>query len=274
MMVALVLARERRLQELQEEARTLRARTTTTQAALADVHARIAQVTGRLAELGDARVGWGDFNRVGPFSPEWGADRGRCIDRYYIEDFLERHAADIHGDVLEVHDADYTRQFGGARVHRSDVVDIDATNGRATVIADLRCASVIPADRYDCFIMTQTLHVIYEVRAVLSECRRILKPGGALLATLPCASRIAPEQGLDGDFWRFTPSATRRLFGEIFDPGHVEVRAYGNVLTNVAFLYGLACHELTRDEFEAHDPYFPLLISVRATKPIAGGSAE
>ena len=259
-----VLARERRLQALQEAARALHARNSTIEAALAEAHAGIAQVTSRLVALGRARVEWRDFDRAAPFSSEWGADRGRCIDRYYIEDFLARHADDIHGTVLEVHDSDYTRQFGGARVAHADVVDIDPTNPRATVIADLRRASTIPAEHYDCFIMTQTLHLIYELRDVLAECRRILRPGGTLLVTLPCASRVAPEQGLDGDFWRFTPAAAARLFGEFFD--HVDARSYGNVLVTIAFLYGLACHELTREEFEAHDPDVPLIIGVRATK--------
>jgi SAM-dependent methyltransferase len=207
---------------------------------------------------------WGDLRRASPISTEWGADRGRCIDRYYIEQFIEANAKDIWGTVLEVHDSDYTVRFGGDRVQRSDVIDIDPTNPRATIVADLRNASVIPAHTFDCFIMTQTLHVIYDMRAVLAECVRILKPGGVLLATLPCAGKIAPEQGLDGDFWRFTEAAARKLFSEFFPEDRLEVRSYGNILTSVAYFYGLACHELRADEFGIFDPRLPLIVSVRA----------
>ncbi|MGH7267673.1 MAG: methyltransferase domain-containing protein, partial [Candidatus Rokuibacteriota bacterium] len=76
-------------------------------------------------------------------------------------------------------------------MERSDVVDRDPGNARATVIADLRDAPGIAASTYDCIILTQTLHVIDDMVAVLRECARILKPGGVLLATLPCL-RIRP----------------------------------------------------------------------------------
>src|SRR5262249_35298241 len=49
----------------------------------------------------------------------------------------------------------------------------------------------------------------------------------------------------------------------------IEVEACGNVLVNTAFLYGLACRELSRPEFDADDPYFPLLVTVRARKETA-----
>jgi GT2 family glycosyltransferase len=217
--------------------------------------------TGRLDKV---PVKWGDLSRTTPISPEWGADRGRCIDRYYIEEFLEANANDIQGWVLEVHDNDYTTQFGGDRVEQSDVIDIDPTNSRATIITDLCKTSLIPAHAYDCFIMTQTLHVIYDMRAALAECVRILKPGGVLLATLPCASKVAHEQGLDGDFWRFTEPAALELFGEFFARDRLEVRAPGNVLVNVAYLYGLACHEISSADFKVHDPFCPLVVCIRA----------
>jgi hypothetical protein len=207
---------------------------------------------------------WGDLYRTKPISPEWGADRGRCIDRYYIEHFLEANADDIHGCVLEVHDSDYTVAFGGNRVDHSDVIDIDRTNPRATIITDLCKATVIPAHTYDCFIMTQTLHVIYDIRAVLGECVRILKPGGVLLATLPCVSKIAHEQGSDGDFWRFTEATAREIFAELFPCSDMQVSSYGNIFVCIAYLYGLACHELADSEFALNDPACPLIVSVRA----------
>src|SRR2546428_14003991 len=42
------------------------------------------------------------LRRTSPISRLYGADRGTGIDRYYIENFLARHASDIHGDVLEI----------------------------------------------------------------------------------------------------------------------------------------------------------------------------
>ena len=75
-------------------------------------------------------VDFGHFRRLIPISKEWGFDRGLPIDRYYIERFLQRHAADIRGRVLEVGDNAYTRRFGGDRVTNSDVINLYGVRAR------------------------------------------------------------------------------------------------------------------------------------------------
>ena len=62
------------------------------------------------------RVKLADLRRTTPISRKFGFDRGLPIDRYYIERFLERHASDIHGRVLEIAFNMYTLRFGGERV--------------------------------------------------------------------------------------------------------------------------------------------------------------
>ena len=139
--------------------------------------------------------------------------------------------------MLEVQEADYTRRFGGSAVERSDIVDLAESNAGATVITDLRAAANIPDATYDCVILTQTLHVIAPMSEAVCECHRILKPGGVLLVTLPCVSRVCLEYGRDGDFWRVTPAGARQLFEAAFDD--VAVSVFGNALSGAAFLYGL-----------------------------------
>jgi hypothetical protein len=46
----------------------------------------------------------------------------------------------------------------------------------------------------------------------------------------------------------------------------VDVRARGNVLTAIAFLIGMATEELSTRELEHDDPFFPMLVTVRAVK--------
>jgi peptidoglycan/xylan/chitin deacetylase (PgdA/CDA1 family) len=209
----------------------------------------------------------GDLRRRTPLSRDWGYERGTPVDRYYIERFLSEHAADVAGVVLEVQEPDYTRRFGGDRVTESHVVDLDPANPRATVVSDLRAAANLRSGTYDCIILTQTLHVIDDMEAVVSECARLLKAGGVLLATLPCASRVSLEYGADGDFWRVTEAAARRLFEKVLPAEAITVAPHGNVFATTAFLYGFGRDELTASELETTDPYFPLLISVRAEKP-------
>lgn len=201
-----------------------------------------------------------------PLSNEWGFDRGTPIDRYYIEQFLGEHAADIRGRALEVKSAAYTERFGSG-VTQADVLDIaEAGNPNATIVTDLTAADAIPGDQFDCFILTQTLQFIYDVRAAITHAHRLLKPGGVLLATVPVVSRIAPRYGRETDYWRFTAASCTRLFGDVFGAGEVTVRTFGNVLVGVAFLEGAACEELPDGKLDVNDPYFPILVTVRAVK--------
>ena len=223
---------------------------------------------GRRPTVGGVR--FGDFGGVEPISREFGLDRGRPIDRYYIEGFLARNAGDIRGRVLEIKDSAFTRKYGGDRVTQSDVLDIEEANRRATIVADLSRAEDVPADAFDCIICTQTLHFIYEIGAAFRTLRRILKPGGVLLATFPGIGQTGCAELDEHYCWALSTLATRRLCEETFPGTDVEIEAHGNVLAAVAFLEGLAVRELREEELDHHDPDYELLITLRAVKPGVG----
>ena len=224
-----------------------------------------AHVEGTELEKEGQPVNWGGLRRLEPVSAMWGMDRGQPVDRYYIEQFLSHRREYIHGRVLEVKDPGYTRTYGQG-VEVSDVVDVAQDNPSATLICDLASKGSLPENEYDCFILTQTIHIIYDTRTVIENAYRALRPGGVLLATLPCVSRVDYESGLEGDCWRFTPASARRSFDEVFGFGQVEIESCGNVLVCTSFLMGLSATELTPEELNYRDPYFPLLICVRAVK--------
>jgi SAM-dependent methyltransferase len=206
----------------------------------------------------------GTIRRTTPLSDHWGRDRGTPVDRYYIEHFLAGARDVIRGRVLEVMNADYTRRFGTA-VERSDVLDVDPANPSASIVADLANADDVPTATFDCFILTQTLQYIYDMRFAVEHAHRILRPGGTLLCTVPTVSRIARRE-LDSEYWRFTAAACTRLFGDVFAGGIVDVRARGNVLSAVAFLVGMAREELSPRELDSDDPFFPVIVTVQARK--------
>jgi SAM-dependent methyltransferase len=206
----------------------------------------------------------GSLRRTTPLSDEWGRDRGTPIDRYYIETFLREHSADITGRVVELLDHRYTTQFGTG-VIQGDVLDVDSSNSAATIVADLTAAASIDTYSFDCFILVQTLHFVYDVQSAIAEVHRTLKPGGVVLCTVPSVSRVS-RRSLDSEYWRFTTAACERLFGHTFGDEQVEVSSYGNVLTAIAFLTGLASEELDASELDTRDPFFPVIVAVRAQK--------
>jgi SAM-dependent methyltransferase len=206
----------------------------------------------------------GTIRRTTPLSDHYGRDRGTPVDRYYIEQFLATERAAIRGRVLEVMNRDYTVRFGTA-VDSSDVLDIDAGNPDATIIDDLASADALPTGSFDCFILTQTLQYIYDLETAVAHAHRTLRPGGTLLCTVPVVSRIDRLQ-LGSEYWRLTAAACSRLFEDVFPPSSVAVRERGNVLAAVAFLVGMAAEELSARDLERDDAFFPVVVTVRATK--------
>jgi len=210
----------------------------------------------------------GGLRRLTPVSRQFGWDRGGLpVDRYYIEGFLQAHAGDIRGRVLEARDDAYTRRFGGASVTRADVLHPTQDNPRATIVADLTRAAAIPDEAFDCVVLTQVLPFIPDVEAAVTTLHRILRPGGVALVTVPGISQIV-RYDMDrwGDYWRFTTLSARRLFEAAFPSGDVAVEAHGNVLVATAFLHGLTTRDLRPDELDYRDPDYEVLITVRAVK--------
>lgn len=208
-------------------------------------------------------VWFGSLGSTEPLSGSWGYDRGTPVDRWYIEQFLDEHRADVTGRVIEVKDSTYTDRYGHEVTERA-VLDIDPANPHATHVADLASADSIPDHTFDCFILTQTLQLIRDPRAALRHVYRILRPGGVLLLTAPVTSRICDPPLTD--YWRFTPLGMKALLEDVFGAESIAVEGRGNVLAQVAFLKGLAAEDLTRQEREVYDERFALIVCARAVR--------
>jgi SAM-dependent methyltransferase len=216
-------------------------------------------------DLPPGTVRWGSLRRTRPFSRYWGYERGTPIDRVYIEAFLNANVSDVKGNGLEVMTAAYLERFGGERVMRRDVLDIDPANTRATVVADLNEADSLPPARFDCIVFTQTLHLVPDMRVALANIWRALAPGGVLLLTVPALGRHDARKGFHHDRWRVTRTGLEWLLTTL-DGGRWETTAYGNLLSCTAFLYGLAAEELRPEELHLADPEFPLIVAARVVK--------
>ena len=217
------------------------------------------------------QVDWGSLRREEPVSRQFGYDRGGPVDRYYIEQFLGKHAGDIVGRVLEIGDDSYTRRFGGDRVRRRDVFHAHAENPTATFVGDLATAQEIPSDIFDCAIVTQTLQFIPDPGAALRTLHRILRPGGVLLLTVPGITAVSSKDDEWSRiwYWSFTPALVRHLVLEAFEADLCTFEVRGNALTGVCALQGIALEDISVEEVERDDPEYPVLLCARAVKRAA-----
>jgi SAM-dependent methyltransferase len=203
--------------------------------------------------------------QTAPISRDFGFDRGKPIDRYYIDHFLRQNAAHIRGRVLEIGDDHYSRRFGGEQIERQDILHISADNPLATITGDLG-EPVLPAEVFDCMVLTQTLHLIYDMGAAVREIRRAMKTGGVVLLTAPGISPVDRYAWKDSWFWSLSRYSAARLFGEVFGTDNVVVETFGNVYAATTFLHGLALEEIDVGKLFPTDEAYPIIVTVRATK--------
>jgi len=211
-------------------------------------------------------IRWGQLRSLDPLNSEWGFDRGLPIDRYYILDFLSNHAADIHGSVLSVGDDHYAKKFG-CNIDKSEILHIHE-EPMATIVGDLQNPALLEAEAHDCFLLVQTLQLIYDCRIAVANSYRALKPGGVLLATVPGITPMKDPDWNDAWCWSFTRNSILRIFEESFPEANIQIKAYGNVLTATAFLNGLGKRDLRTSELNYQDQRFDVIIGVRAEKPM------
>jgi len=207
-----------------------------------------------------------DFESVYPVSDYYGDDRGTPVDRFYIDAFIAGNRGLIKGRVLEVAEDTYSRRFGHD-VESFDVLHYEAGTPGATLIGDLSTPETLPENRFDCFVCTQTIHVIYNYMDAIRGAHRLLRPGGTLLCTLSGIAQIS-RYDMDrwGDYWRFTTLSARRSFGEVFGDDNVHVDYGGNCYAAVNFLRGIALEELDKKKLAVKDANYPIVISIIATK--------
>jgi hypothetical protein len=205
------------------------------------------------------RARWGNLRRLEPFSAYYGFDRGTPVDRFYIERFLAARAGDIRGRVLEVGQARYARAFPGSAPDDVELVDNDPSNADATIVADLAEPGTLPAARFDCFILTQTLQLVGDLEAALENAWQTLSSGGVLLITMPGLTRSDPDH-TGSDRWRVTAPGLDTLLARTCPDGRREVEACGNLIAAVAFLMGLAAEELEKSELALTDPHFSVVV--------------
>lgn len=213
---------------------------------------------------------FGDPARTAPVCRGFGQSRGTPIDRLYIASFLDRHAEAIKGRCLEIGELRYFKRFAAPGAEGCVLVPergvAKNAPGAEVIVADLQKAETLPENAFDCFICTQTLQCIYDVKAAIAGMHRVLKPGGVLIGTTTGLSQISRyDMERWGDYWRFTPLSLTKLLQERF--ATVEVASFGNALAAQLFIQGVAAEDLadTAILMEKDDDY-PVILGFVAYK--------
>ncbi len=163
-----------------------------------------------------------------------GTFRRRQLDR--LLDGAEA-SGDLRGDVLDV---------GGERNRRG--VFVAGGKGRSWCFLNIDpstkpdiCASAeaipLEAASIDTVIATEVLEHVENPEKVLRECRRVLRPGGTMLATLPY---LVPTHADPHDYQRWTKDKIRR---EVTHAGfsQVEIQSMGGIYSVLADVVEYYC---------------------------------
>lgn len=201
-----------------------------------------------------------------PVSRVFGLDRGKAIDRVYIEKFLEEHRECIKGKVLEIAENTYTLRYGEDRVKESCVLHVNGA-GKNVIKGNLETGEGLKDNSFDAMIITQTLMFLPDVCSAVSHIYCALKHGGTAVLTVAGISQVSRyDDDRWGHYFGFYETGIKKLCCEVFGEDRVEISAYGNVKTAAAMLYGLCSEDLQPEDFEVHDQDYPVIIGVALHK--------
>lgn len=224
-----------------------------------------------LKELNKSSISENIINQLScrPVSRVFGSDRGKSICRYYIEQFLGEHEADICGNVMEIGDREYTQKFGKDKVKESYVLHVMQGSDQYNIQGDLSTGEGIEESLVNCLICTQTLNFIFDLKDVSKNIMKILKPGGVALISATGISAIS-RYDMDrwGHYWQFTDLSLRRVFSNQEVDNQIEVNTYGNVKSCMAYLYGLSVEDLKIEDLDYRDRDYQLLITACIRKKV------
>jgi SAM-dependent methyltransferase len=165
--------------------------------------------------------------------------------------------------VLEIGDDSYSRRFGGERITTRDVLHIHGGHPQATIVGDLADPGVLPQQTFDCIILTQTLHLIFDMTTAVAQIHAALKPGGVALITVPGISPLDRGEWKASWFWSLTDLALARLLSGPFEREKVTIATHGNLYAATAFLHGAAVEEIDTAKLAHFDPAYPVTVAAR-----------
>lgn len=222
-------------------------------------------VTKRFCSMGlltipVGKIRFGDFREYAPFCNNYGFTRGTPIDRYYLDQFIAEIRDEVNGDTLEIGGRKENRHRYGLR-HVISYKVIDVIGGRSVdIVADAHDVTACSANSFDSILLFNVLEHCERPWVIASNLSTWLRPGGKVYCMVPVVQRI---HGDPKDYWRILPDSLEFLFRDY----HILKKGtYGNLMTSVAALSGIAMEELDLDELSPKNPQYPVISWIVAKK--------
>ena len=204
-------------------------------------------------------IRWGDFLRLAPFCRRFGNSRGESIDRVYLQSFREVAGQYVRGTCLEVGPAEEGPDPISASADQYLSLDVES-NASADIIGDLCDTALLTSDSLDTIVAFHVLEHIANRQLAVDNMQRLLRRGGYAVVAVPTVQRF---HAYPHDYWRPMPTGMKYLFRMFSE---VKSYTYGNVLTAVGALTGIASEELPPQAFRYQDPFYPVLSCLVARK--------
>jgi hypothetical protein len=191
---------------------------------------------------------------------QYGFKHGTPIDRLYIHDMLVRFAPLCGGHVAVVEDPGYAlrlQELPQLRQKITDitVLDVDASNPKANMRADLSIADSLPKSVFDTVICLQTLQYMpNSIRTGIANLSNSLAPNGIAILTVPASAPIDANWPQDRQRW--VARGLHEQFSQVLDPEQYMhcTLSYGNKAALQAFHWPITVEDLEArigDELEA-----------------------
>ena len=91
-------------------------------------------------------------------------------------------------------------------------VDIQTGPG-VDVLGDMTSPETLAGEAFDLVVCTETLEHVGEWADAVRTIKRLARPGGHILVSVPCPG--FPYHGFPLDWWRFTAGTLREIFADV-----------------------------------------------------------
>jgi hypothetical protein len=209
------------------------------------------------------------LSRSEPISRVFGLDRGKPIDRYYIENFLYKNKHCINGSVVEIGDDRYTIKFG-QNITNSYTIAGKGKKSFSIENGDLTNLSTFQEiGKFHCVIATNVINFIYDYKSAVKGLASLVNDDGYCLCTVAGLSQISEyDYNRWGDYWRFTDLSLKKIFEDYFE--EIEIINCGNAMVASAFIMGLSVEEIPLKTLMLDDKNYSIVLCIKASKPKLG----